>query len=277
MGSPSLTSLPPLALALPQVGTNSDSFDEMKAAIRDGKCLRYNGISVLSNNAESLLTSKHVLELVSSDRYYDLAWTITINSKEHLIPRWLTSRGTLDFVGFTEVAVGEIWNYIKENALPMKDSYPFASAIDEFWDAVIKWYDHNVAHMIRHEKKIVDKRPELMLNFLGIKNEVQKLPMRLSTPNPETDDTFQLNRIHTDIVPVWTKRYITRRWNVLKKMNGLVLAQDEGWWEKIAREMDWMTPLDSMEAYTTTNVYLPLEKVLEIGGIIVPNTLRVGY
>lgn len=276
MDSPSLTSS---ALALSRVGTNSDSSEEMKTAVKDGKCLRYNGISVLSNNAESLLTSKEVLEFVSSDRHYDPAWILTINSREHLIPRWLTSRGTLDFVGFTNSTVAEIWTYIKENAPPTKDTYPFASAIDEFWEAVMTWFDHNVAHMIRHEKDIPESRrtPQLILNFLGIRNEVQGLPMRLHTAGQEIDDAFQLNRIHTDIVPVWTKRYITRRWNVLKKMNGLVLAQEEGWWEKIAREMDWMTPMDSMEAYTTTKVYLPMEKILEIGGMIVSNTQRAGY
>lgn len=271
MDSPSLTSSAP---ALSLVSTNSNTSEGMKTAVKDGKCLRYNGISVLSNHAESLLTSKGVLEFVSSDRHYDPAWTLTINSKEHLIPRWLTSRGTLHFVGFTNSKVTEIWNYMKENAPPTKDIYPFASAIDEFWDAVITWYDHIVAHMIRHEKNIPESRrsPELILNFLGIRNEVQGLPMRLNTAAQEIDDVFQLNRIHTDIVPVWTKRYITRRWNVLKKINGLVLSQEEGWWEKIAREMDSMTPLDSMEAYTTTKVYLPMEKVLEIGGMIVPNT-----
>lgn len=261
MASPSFTSS---AQALSHVDTSFDSSEEMKTAVKAGKCLRYNGISVLSNDAESLLTTKGVLEFVSSDRHYDPVWALTINSKEHLIPRWLTSRGALDFVGFTDSKVTEIWTYMKENAPPTQDTYPFESAIDEFWNAVLTWYDHNVAHMIRHEKDIpVSRRtPQLILNFLGIRKEVQDRPMRLSTAAKEIDDVFQLNRIHTHIVPVWTKRYITRRWNVLKKMNGLVLAQEAGWWEKIAREMDSMTPLDSMEAYTTTKVYLPMEKIL---------------
>lgn len=279
------------APVIPPVSSKPISFDEAKALVADGKCPRYNEISVLSNEADMLLTSKGLLEFVRWDWHLDPAHHLTINSKQHLIPRYLTSRGTLDFVGFNRDTTTEIWNYIKECALPMQDLPPYTSAIDEFWAAVIRWFDDRVSQIIRHEKEIPlpERTPELILDTLGIRDQVQGLSMRLTTPAQAKDDevgcskaqvqTFQLNRIHTDIVPVWTKRYITRRWNILKKMNDLVLAQDDGWWEKIVREMESerTVPLDSMEAYTTTKVYLPLENVLEIGGMLFPNSKRAGY
>lgn len=279
------------ALEIPSVSSKPVSLDEAQALVEAGICPRYNGIKVLSNEAEMLLMRRGVLEFVRWDWHFDPAHHLTINSKQHLIPHYLTSRGTLDFVGFTRGAAAEIWDYIKECALPMEDLPPYASAIDEFWATVIRWFDLKVSQIIRHEKEIPlpEKTPELILDTLGIRDQVQCLSMRLTTPAQAKDDevgcskvqvrTFQLDRIHTDIVPVWTKRYITRRWGILKNMNDLVLAQDEGWWEKIIREMGsgQTVPLDSMEAYTTTKVYLPLENVLEIGGMLFPNSKRAGY
>lgn len=267
------------------------SFNEAEGLVEDGKCPRYNGISVLSNEADRLLTSKGVLEYVRWDWHLDPAHQLTISSSQQLIPQYLTSRGTLDFVGFTRDASTEIWGYIKKCAVPTRDSPPYSSAIDEFWATVMKWFDHKVYQIIRHEEEIPlsERTPKLYLDTLGIRDQVHDLSMRLTTPAQARDDedgcsrvqvqTFQLNRIHTDLVPVWTKRYITRRWNILKNMNDLVLAQDEGWWEKIVREMDSgrTVPMDSMEAYTTTKVYLPLENVLEIGGMLFPNSKRAGY
>lgn len=288
MNSPATT---PSAPANPPVSPKPFPSDEARAMVEDGKCTRYNGISILSNEADRILRSKGVLESVRWDWHFDPAHQLTINSKQQLIPHYLTSRGTLDFVGFTHGAAAEIWDYIKICALPMQDLPPYASAIDEFWATVIRWFDQKVYQIIRHEHEIPlsERTPELILDTLGIRDQVQGLFMRLTTPAQAGGDefgcskaqvqTFQLNRIHTDIVPVWTKRYITRRWGILKNMNDLVLAQEEGWWEKIVREMDsgGTVPLDSMEAYTTTKVYLPLENVLEIGGMLFPNSRRAGF
>lgn len=328
MNSSATTTTTPSAPAIHPVSPKPFPSDEARAIFEAGKCSRYNGIKVLSNEANKLLRDKGVLESVRWDWHFDPAHQLTVNSKQQLlIPHYLTSRGTLDFVGFTRNTAAEIWDYIKRSAVPSQDLPPFSSAIDEFWASVISWFDQKVYQIIRHEHEIPtsERTPELILDALGIREQVQGLFMRLTTPptppsptpsasaaaqqqqqqqqhDPEgeggadddNDDdefgcycnkeaqvqTFQLNRIHTDIVPVWTKRYITRRWSILKKMNDLILAQEEGWWEKIVREMDsakGTVPLDSMEAYTTTKVYLPLENVLEIGGMLFPNSKRAGY
>lgn len=207
--------------------------------IEEGICPRFNYIALLSEEAADILDN--VLE-ADVNQWGDDALQLTINEQSFEIPRNLTSRGTLDFLGFTDTQVEALWTFLKEvdpRASPL-------APINEFGTRMIEYVDDITKSMnLRNEEGQLKSSGEL-LNALGLTNDVQSRPVELTSQPGLGGPGQTLQEIRPDRVLALAKRYIVRRWEFLREMDSLILSQQEGWWEKIVKGFT-QSPIESIQ------------------------------
>lgn len=216
-----------------------------------GYCPRFNNIRLLSAEAVEILDNKDVLEK-AEDSYGEDAMLLIVNNQSYKIPSILTSRGTFHFLGFTKSRSQELWNFLKE---PEAGAFPPPPPIDEFGNRMMEYVDNIINTVGLWSDKSQLKSSVALLDTLGLTKEVQLRDLEQSFPPAgpglgRRTETFQLQQVCPNCVLAMAKRYIKRRWMLLKKMNSLILSEEEGWWEKMVKEFT-QSPIDSHKAYTT--------------------------
>lgn len=232
--------------------SDADTSTALELLRKGGYCPRFNAIRLLSVKAVEILDNEDVLQN-ALDYYEEDALLLTVNEKSYKIPSVLTSRGTLDFLGFTESRVKELWNLLKEPEL--EPGVSLSPPIDEFGKRMIKYMDNIIKTISLWTDEGQLKSSANILGTLGLKIDVQLQDLLQSIPPSgpglgRSIHTFQLRKICPHGVLAMAKRYIERGWMLLKEMNLLIVSQEEGWWEKIFNEFT-QSPIDPTQAYTT--------------------------
>lgn len=232
--------------------SDTDTPTALQLLKKEGYCPRFNDIRLLSVEAVEILDNEDVLQKALGC-YEEDALLLTVNKQLYRLPSILTSRGTLDFLGFNESRVKELWNLLKEPELEAVASP--SPPIDEFGNRMIKYMDNIIKAISLWTDEGQLKSSANILGTLGLKTDVQLQGLLQSLPpnGPGLGrrvHKFQLRQISPHGVLAMAKRYIERRWVLLKEMNSLILSKEEGWWEKMVKEFT-QSPIDSAQAYTT--------------------------
>lgn len=212
---------------------------------------RFSNVSLLRKQSIEILESSNSIETGLVGQYGDMALKLIISNKHsYQVPEIITSKETLDFLGFTTSEIEEMWSDIN----PVRGIY--GPPVREFIEGILCW----IAYKIDNIQWLNDagelKTPKELLDNLGLKPETQQQLLKLTSP-PERGGVriFCLQQLHSDCVLVRAKRYIARRWSFLERLDEIIFSHDNGWWQLIIHELS-ERPIDSMGAFS--NYYLPL-------------------
>ena len=131
----------------------------------------------------------------------------------------------------------------------------------EFIKGIISWIEHKITNIKWLNDAGELKGPKELLDYLGIRNEVQLQILKL-TSLPERGGVrfFCLQQLHSECVVVWAKRYLLRRWSFLEQLDDVICQYDDSWRQFIIEELS-ERPIDSMVAFSDTIVPIPIQRL----------------
>lgn len=209
--------------------------------IEAGICPRFDHVPLLSEEAADILGDALQMDV---NAWGDDAVLLKINGQSFEIPRILTSRGTLDLLGFTESRVEELWNSLKEadpRVSPLTPKDEFGKRMTEYVDEIT-----NSIHL-RNEEGHPRSSAEL-LDALGLTDDAQSHLMELISGHELGRLVQPLRESHPDYVLTLAKSYIQHRWNFLQEIDSLIVVQQEGWREEIVKGF-MQLPIESVQAW----------------------------
>lgn len=205
-------------------------------------------IPVLSEAAMKKLAEKGVLE-VGKDNNGDDSLRIKIKDKGYVIPRVLTSKKALLFLGFTKEKVDELWNSLIKVNPPVITPSISDGGEWAFWFELKLWIGDEIYAIT---KRTADKRDDAwnntVLGRVGLNDSARLHSLKIKGEKGQVT-TFIQEQKPQDLLPLF-QRYIYHRWNILAKLDKLVLSDDNpddifesDWWSRLTEEFE-KTPLD---------------------------------
>lgn len=193
-------------------------------------------IPVLSNEAQSKLENIGALEK-GLDIYGDDTLIVKIDGVRHFIPKFLTSKHALLFLGFTKPRADELWEVLLRVSPPVVIPV-VGDAEQAFWLNLKLWLADEFYIMPRRTGiERDDEYTKTVLDLLGL-SEVARL-QRLKIEGDNGPVFTSINEQEPkDILPL-VQRYIYHRWNLLAHLNKSILADDlggKGWWTRLKEE-----------------------------------------
>lgn len=207
------------------------NMENLLRVIEEGNCPRFNHIPLLSGKAADILKDSLDIDV---NQWGEDAMQLIINDEFYDIPRIMTSRGALDYLGLTKSRVQELWNLIKQ----VNSRFTYMSPINEFDQRMINFVDTILNSIkVRNPDGQMKSSVEL-LDAIGLTNDAQSRPLELTNLARLSGPVriIQLRRINPVCVHTLARKYIISRWAFLQEMDELILNQKEGWWEKIVKE-----------------------------------------
>lgn len=192
---------------------------------------KFSHASVLMRTTVEILQSSKSIENGPVGQYGDTTLKLIL-SKNHTyqIPEIKNSKETLHFLGFTPFEVDQIWSEIT----PVRGIYGCANC--EFIRGVFSWIDNKIYDIKWLDEAGELKGPKELLDYLGLRNEVQLQILKLnSLPERGGVRFFCLQMLHSECVLVWAKRYIARRWSFLNQIDRIIDDEDDGWRELVSK------------------------------------------
>lgn len=193
-------------------------------------------IPVLSNEAQSKLEMIDVLEK-GLDVYGDDTLIVKIDGVRHFIPKFLTSKHALLFIGFTKARADELWEILVKVSPPV--TLPIVGNAEQaFWLHLKLWLVDEFHIMPRSKgSERDDEYTKTVLDLLGF-SEVARL-QRLVIEGEDGPILTTINEQKPqDIFPL-VQRYIYHKWNLLAHLNKSILADKlggKGWWTRLREE-----------------------------------------
>lgn len=228
----------------------SDTSDTLVVVLEqlkeEGNCPRFNDVYLFSQEATDILSN--ALE-VDVNLWGEDTLLLRIHDKSLEIPEVLTSRGTLDFLGFTESRVEEMWDFLKEVDPRASPSAP----VDEFKKRMIKYLNDIIDSIhLRDEEGKLRSSVELF-DTLGLtyraKSHLEEL---ISAPGP-SGVAQRLPETHPEYVLALAKNYILHRFKFLQEMDALVVLQQEEWQEELVKGFTQL-PIMSIRAAAVVDI-----------------------
>lgn len=230
-----------------ETSDTSETLEVHMARLKEeGDCPRFNNVYLLSEQATDILN--HALE-VDVNLWGEDALLLTIHNQTFQIPEVLTSRGTLDLLGFTESRVQELWDFLKE----VDPRTPPLTPVDEFKKRMIEYVNDiiDTVHLRDEDGKL--RNSAELLDILGLTSDAKSHLMELlSAPGPG-GVAQRLRETHPDYVLVLAKNYIQHRFRFLQEMDSLVVIQQGEWEEEIFKGFTQL-PIMSIQAAAAVDV-----------------------
>lgn len=205
--------------------------ENLLQTIEEGICPRFNHIPLLSEEAINILQNSLKIDV---NHWEEDVIRLTIKDQSYEIPRIITSRGALDYLGFNKSQVQKLWNLIKQVDIKVGPLSP----IKEFNQRITRYLDDIINSISLRNQDGQLKSSTEILDAIGLTNNVQSRQIEL-TNLPRLDGPvriIQLRKINPICVLDLARKYVIFRWAFLQKMDELILEQKEGWWEKIVKE-----------------------------------------
>lgn len=207
----------------------SSTLGEVLAQLnKEGHCPRFNYVYLFSPEAMDILSNAFEVDV---NQWGEDALRLTILGQCFIIPEVLTSRGSLDFLGFSPSQVEELWDFLKELDPRTSPSAP----VDEFKKRMIEYLNDRIDSIhLRDEEDRLRSSTELF-DALGLTYDAKShLEELISAPGPG-GAAQRLRETQPDYVLALAKEYILHRFRFLQEMNSLVVSQQEEWQEEIIK------------------------------------------
>lgn len=211
-------------------------------------------VPVLSTVIADILLKKDIIETgeeggkIPFNCYGEEIFRLKHNENFYEIPKNLTSKGTLHFLGFRPSEVGILWHYAINRQSPTNEPITQHRAYG-FWKGVNEYLDDKFRNLIRRNTWIQMMDTKQVLDAIGLRSEVQS--QSLTIKNEVGGKLFlSLQNQNPRSVIAWAKRYIKRRWSVLADLEIHINSRPgDGWLLDIVREFN-EHPVDTDSAYT---------------------------
>lgn len=178
-------------------------------------------IPVLSETALRILEEKGALELGQDISGEEGMWII-INNTVYEIPRILTSKKTLSWLGFTKERVDELWNTLLKVSPPMITPSISDGGAWAFWLEIKLWIgDEMYAITKRFADKTDDSWNNKVLSRIGFNDSARLKPLKIKGEKGLIYSSIQEQKPQ-DLLPL-VQRYVYHRWNMLTQMNKMIL------------------------------------------------------
>lgn len=210
----------------------------------------HQNIPILSPGTLTLLENANSIETKqdnSGEEYYILK----INEISYEIPKFLTSKRALIFLGFTTTKIEEIWNYINDPSFP-----PWKPDITDgreywFWERFKIWLDDEID---KTNEQILSNRDKscskFLLDSIGLTDDTQLKSLQTTETGSKPVFITLRDRDLSDIFD-WVRHYLERKWSMLQLIEcAIVKSPQHGneWLFEIAKEFN-ENPIDKSPAY----------------------------
>lgn len=180
-------------------------------------------IPVLSDTALRILAERGALALGRDIDGEEGIW-IKIDNRSYEIPRILTSKKTLSWLGFNKERINELWDTLNKVSPPIITPAVSDGGEWAFWCEIKLWIGDE---MYAITKRSADKRDQSwnneVLNRIGFGNWDRLKPVKIKGEKGLIY-TFIQDQKPQDLLPL-VQRYVYHRWNLLTQMNKMILHQ----------------------------------------------------
>ncbi|MCJ1349884.1 hypothetical protein MMC31_008127 [Peltigera leucophlebia] len=201
-------------------------------------------IPVLSERALSMLKEKFTV-VTGEDNNGDAILRITINQKHYVIPRTLTSKRALTFLGFNKERVNDLWDTLINVRPPVVIPSIEDGAAFAFWCELKLWIgDEMYATTKLPETKRNDTWNNTVLSRIGLNDVARFQGLKIKGEDGQVYTYIQEQKPQ-DLLPL-IQRYIFHRWALLAKMDEIIINTDvfdTDWWVKLVQEFE-QSPVD---------------------------------
>lgn len=183
---------------------------------------RNKDVPILSETTLDMLQLRNIIEIEDEGRvllncYGEDVLKLIINKNEYEIPKYITSQGTLAFLGFTESKVKVLWQHLNSLNLPLDEAIPsYESYL--FWEGVKAWLDSECNKLAIQHKNNGVIGPKQFLDDIGLTTDVQHQRLKVTYEGKKSEFIY-LDEQDMPWVIQWAKRYIKRRWSILINMD----------------------------------------------------------
>lgn len=192
-------------------------------------------IPTLSSEALTMLKDKTAVETTEDDQGED-SLKIKINDKEHEIPKLLTSKKALSFIGFSKERIDEIWPFLLQVSPPVVIPSVADGPEWAFWFEIkllIGDVDYATTKMTSTESD--DAWNTKVLDRMGMSEEVRMRGLKIQGKE-SVMFTYLQEQKPQELIPL-IQRYIYHRWCVLIKLDSEILAGN-------SERSDWLETLE---------------------------------
>ena len=206
-------------------------------------------IPVLSEAAMKKLQDKGVLE-TGPDIYGEDTLKILIDNKHHPIPRYLTSKQALYFLGLNKPRVDTLWEDLLRVTPPFVTPSIYDGGQHPFWMEIKLWLaDEIEANPKRFGTEKNDEITDKVLNQIGLDKGARLQFVIVGGANGLFLTSIQEQKPQ-DILPL-VQRFIYHRWLLLAKMDKAIIhgdANGKDWWTRLSEEIT-KNPINLDELY----------------------------
>lgn len=154
------------------------------------------------------------------DTFGERSLRLLILNKCILIPRFLTSKGALVFLGFNRTRVKQIWHNQIRLPEPMDEPDIENGGEHLFWTYIVQFLDDNISSAREYENNSTASSQDL-LDRVGLTREVQRQELRITDADGLTILTSLQAQLPKDAVPL-AKQYIKHRWAMLVGLEDII-------------------------------------------------------
>lgn len=198
-------------------------------------------IPVLSEPAIKKLQDHGVLE-TGLDNYGEDSLIIVFNSTRHFIPKYLTSKPALYFLGLNKSRVDELWGDLLKVTPPIVIPSISDGGADPFFMEIKLWLaDEN------YERN--DSVTDNVLNHIGLSEAARSQQLIIHRDGGPITTTIHEQK-PKDIIPL-VEKFISHKWFVLELMDEMIMSGDrhgKDWWTRLVEELT-QDPIDLDEMY----------------------------
>lgn len=178
-------------------------------------------IPVLSETALQILYKKGAVELGQGSDGEEVIWLI-INNIAYEIPRILTSKRTLSWLGFTKERVDELWDSLVKVSPPMITPSISEGGAWAFWQEIKLWIGDEI---YATTKRSTDKRDDVwnikVLSRIGFDDSHRFRPLKIRGEKGLVYTHIE-DQKPQDLLPL-VQRYVYHRWNMLAQLNRIII------------------------------------------------------
>lgn len=204
-------------------------------------------IPVLSESNLAKLREANVLEIMK-DPFGEDMLHIKQGVVDFRLPKMLTSRAALLFMGFTEPQAEKLWKILIKVSSP-----PVVPNVENggqwaFWMGVRLWMDDEIFEartLFRGEEEVY--RTYKILDHVGVTQRCRQQAFKVIRDGKEVLTNLQEQKPQDVLYLV--KKYIDHRWQMLAKVESLIALENKSvWWPRLVKEVT-KSPIDFQDVY----------------------------
>lgn len=156
-------------------------------------------IPALSTRIMDVLLTKDIIEIgeeggkIPFNCYGEDILRLKHNKVYYQIPKYLTCKGTLEFLGFSRKEIEVIWQFVINRKPPSKEPVAPYQAY-EFWIGVMIYLDTKFKNLVQQNKPIQIMNSKQILDVIGLRSEVQLQTLKLTNKEKNSFYTCLLSQ-----------------------------------------------------------------------------------